>query len=383
VLEGSLQKADNMIRITAQLINVVDESVLWSDQYNREEDHIFDIQDEIALAIVNELKVALVGADQENLKKRYTENVEAYNLYLQGRFFWNKRTEEGLTKAIEYFKQAIEKDPNYSLAYAGLADSYLVSSAWHYMLPLEAYPKAKEAALKSLKIDDLLAEAHTALASVYMDYEWEWEKAEKEFKRAIELNPSYATAHHWYLEYLAVMGDFNEAIREGKRALELDPLSPMINASLGSTLSEMGELDRALVQLQNTIEMHPDFKQVRYYLGQVYLRKGMYKEALTEFNTAGNLAYAGITYTKLGNEEEARKLLENLKRESKETNVSFKQIAELHFSLGDYDQGFVYLEKAYEKREFFMKFIKNDFMDDDKIRSDPRFKALLKKMHLD
>jgi TolB-like protein len=273
VMEGSVRKAGNRIRITTQLINVADGYHLWSEKYDRNvgelccPEDIFAIQDEISLAIVEKLKVKLLGEEKVALVKRYTDDLEAYNLYLKGRYFWYKRTREAILKGLEYFHQAIEKDPTYALAYAGIADCYNMLGFFDYLSPKEAFPKAKAAAAKALEIDGTLAEAHSSLAEVKTYYDHDWLGAEREFQRAIELNPSYSTAYQWYGEYLALMGRHDESIIMGKRALEVDPLSPIVSTNLAGFYWLARQYDEAIERYQKVLEMEPDFMVARLWLG--------------------------------------------------------------------------------------------------------------------
>jgi serine/threonine protein kinase/Tfp pilus assembly protein PilF len=388
VLEGSVQKADNRIRITAQLINVEDGYQLWSERFNRELEDVFTIQDEISLAIVNNLKLKLLGEEKAKLMKHYTDNVEAYNLYLEGLFFWNKRTEEGLKKAMEYFNKAIENDKNYALAYSGLADSYNLLGAYEYLPLDETFPKAKEAALKALEIDDTLSEAYASLAYVEYNYDWDWKGAEENFKRAIDLNPAYATAHHWYALYLSAMGRFDEAIKEIERAHDLDPLSLVINRDVGTIYLSARQYDKAEEAAKKTIEMDPNFAGAHSGLRTVYLYKLMDDEALEEYQKGEALLKESISieehvkamiYARTGKKDEARQILQELIETKQEDSYN---LAIICFDLGDIDQGFNWLEKAYEEREMGLFWI-NVEPEFDRVRTDPRFKALLKKMGLE
>jgi serine/threonine protein kinase/tetratricopeptide (TPR) repeat protein len=390
VLRGSVQKAGKRVRITSQLIRVSDESLLWSEQYNRNLEDVFAIQDEISLTIVDRLKVSLLGEEKAELLKRYTEDIEAYNMYLKGRYFWNKRTEEGLKRALEYFEKAFEKDPNYALAYAGLADSYLMLNAYAAIPPLEAYMKAKEAALKALEIDNTLAEAHTSLAYIKIRYDRDSEGAERDYKTAIELNPSYATAHLWYGLYLKGMARSKESIEEIKKAHELDPFSLVINRVLGEAYYYARQYDRAIEALRRTIEMDPKFSMAHLHLGKVYVQKSMYKEALAEFQKEKDIfkgpdlspdAWIGITYVRMGKKSEAQDILNDLRGRSNKT-FGLCALAGLCFALGKKDQGFEWLEKGYEERSIVYWVLRDDMLFRS-VRSDPRFKALLKKMNLE
>ena len=389
LLEGSVRKAGSRLRITAQLVNVTDGYHLWSERYDREMEDVFAIQDEISLAIVNKLKL-LVG-EKAKLVKRHTDDLEAYNLYLKGRWFWNRRTEAGLKKAIEYLKQAIEKDPSYVLPYTGLADCYNILGWYGYLPPKKAFPRAKAAAEKSLEMDDTLAEAHTSLATVREFYDWDWLAAEREYKRAIERNPSYAPAHHRYAEYLSYMGRHEESIAEVKRATELDPLSLIINAVVGEVYYFARQYDQAIEASQRVIEMDPSFVVAHFLLAFPYAQKAMYDEAIAEAQKAMDLAgggiplfvaQLGIIYSYSGKRDEAKKVLDELYELSKHRYVSPFYTALIYVGLGQKDQAFEWLEKAHEERDHPLETLKVEPMLDS-VRSDPRYTALLKKMGLE
>jgi serine/threonine-protein kinase len=391
VLEGSVQKAENRLRVTVKLINVSDESLLWSEQYNRELDDVFAIQDEITFAIVDKLKVNLLGKERGSLAKRYTENQEAYNLYLKGRYFWNKRTEEDLKKALESFEKAVELDPNFSMAYVGMADTYVVLPTYSDIPEKEAYPKAEAAALKALELDNNLAEAYAPLAGVKADYDWDWKGAVKEFKRAIELNPRYSIAHLWLSETFMEMGRHEEAIEEIKRALELDPLSLVANRAVGGTYFHARQYDKAMEALKKMIELDPTFSGTHSTLGRVYLQKEMYDEALAEFQNELDLrngrdpsteSMIGIAYMKMGKRDKAQKVTEDLLGRAREEHVSPYILGRFFIAIGENDRGFEYLEKAYQERDNWLRRIKIDPFFDS-VRSDPRHKALLKKVGLE
>jgi len=396
VLEGSVRKAGTRLRITAQLVSVADGYHLWSERYDRDTgqlccpEDIFSIQDEISLAIVEKLKVKLMGGEKTKLLKRYTQDLDAYNLYLKGRYFWDKRTEENLNKGIEYFSQAVERDPEYALAYVGLADSYVALVDYSFLSPKELLVKAREAATRALGIDPMLAEAHNSMAQV-MFREWDWEGAEKEHKRAIELKPDYPSAHHWYALLLTYAGRFDEAIAEIKKARELDPLSLIINRNLGLFLYYARRYDQALEQLQKTAEMEPHFSMLHAAMGEVYLQKSMHEEALREFEREaaihGHLnqheeSWRAIAYLKAGKKDEARRIMDYLLRRAKEAYVAPTRLASIYFALGDDDEGFGWLDKSYRERDSTLLEIKVD-PGFDRVRSDPRFKELMKKVGLD
>jgi len=385
------------MRITAQLVNVADGYHLWSERYDRDigeercPEDIFAIQDEISLAVVDKLKVELLGEEKAKLVKRYTQDIEAYNLYLKGRFFWNKRTEEGYQKSLEYFQQAIERDPSYALAHAGIADCYDLLGWYDYLPPEEAFPKAKAAAEKALEIDDTLAEANASLGWISANYDWDWLTAESKYKRAIQLNPSYATVHQWYAEYLSYMGRHDESIAEAKRAQELDPLSIIINNDLGQVLYYARRYDQAIEQLQRTLELDPDFVVAHFFLAFLYAQKSTYDKAITEVQkamalTAGDdsliLAQLATIYSYSGRRDEAKKVLDELHKLSKQRYVSPFYMSLIYMGLGQKDQAFEWLEKAYEERDHWLETLKvHPWLDS--LRSDPRFTALLKKMGLE
>ncbi len=396
LLEGSVRKAGNRVRITAQLVSVADGYHLWSEKYDRDvgqlccPEDIFAIQDEISLAIVDRLKVKLLGEEKAKLLKRHTGNLDAYDLYLKGRYFWNRRTEADIKKSIEYFNQAIHTDPRYALAYAGLADSYITLQDYSSVPPQQLHPKAKEAAEKSLEIDGTLAEAHTSMGQVAFRY-WDWKGAEKEYKRALELNPNYPTAHHWYALLLMYSGRFDEAVYQIEKALALDSLSLVINRNVALVLFYARRYDQALTALQKTFELDPNFSLVHATLGRIYLQKSRYEEALAEAQKEKELlrgwdqqleSWIGITYARMGRKKEAREVLEDFIRRSEETYVSPYYIAELCFGLGEKESGFRWLEKAYQERDSCLLEIKVD-PGFDSVRDDPRFKVLLKKVGLE
>jgi serine/threonine protein kinase/tetratricopeptide (TPR) repeat protein len=385
VLEGSVQKADNRIRITAQLINVEDGYHIWSERYDRELFDVFAIQDEIGLAIVEQLRGKLLREEKEKLLKRHTDNAEAYNLYLKGLYFWNKRTGEGMKKGMAYFQQAVDSDPIYALAYCGLADSYSLLGFWCFLSPKDTFLKAKALAEKALEIDNTLAEAHASLAFINFSYDWDWSAAENGFEKSIKLNPGYATAHHWYGVYLTAMGRHEEAFKEMRRAQELDPLSLMINLNVGMILFNQRQYDKAIEQYRKTLEMDQRFSQTHYQLAKVYGMKDMYKDATDEALKAHNLglpwasAVLGWVYGIAGERDEAEKLLQEMEELLKKQYISSMSLYGIYLGLGDLDKSIEWLEKAYNGRDPAMPFLKVS-PEFDVIRSDPRYKALLKKI---
>ncbi len=388
VLTGRVVQHGGALVIQADLVDAVDGSQLWGERYNRRLADIFGVQEDIVREISEKLRLRLTGEEKKRMTKRHTENSQAYQAYLKGRFYWNKRTEEGLKKGIEYFQQAIEIDPGYALAYTGLADSYAVLGYYNYLPSKEAYPRAKAAAAKALAIDDTLAEAHASLANTRY-YDWSWVQAERELKRAIELNPNYATAHHWYGLYLTEMGKFDRAIAELQRAYELDPLSLIIGTAMGGAFYHARQYDQAIEQLQKTLELDPNFGVAHVISAQAYTQKGMYEEAITALKSAltftgGSreiLARLGHTYAKSGRRDKAMEILGQLHDLAKQRHVPSYDVAIVHVGLGDLDQAFALLEKAYAERASRLIYINVDPIFDT-LRSDPRFKDLLSRLGL-
>ncbi len=389
VLEGSVRKAGDKIRVTAQLVDAGSEEHLWSQDYDRDFRDVFAIQSDIAQRVATALKFQVMGGEKQRIEGRATENLEAYTSYLKGRYFWNKRTQEGLQKAIASFKDAARKEPKYALAYAGLADSYAMLALFEFLPPREAYPNAKKAAEKASRIDDGLGEVHTSLGLVKYQFDWDWRGAEAEFLRAIELNPSYAPARQFFADYLKAMGRFEEALEEMEHAHALDPLSLSINTGVGHVLYLSRQYDRAIEQYRKAIELDPNFLQARLWFGRPYLQKGMYKEALAELHQAVtlsggsviSLAMLGHVLASAGEKREALKILEELKRRSKKQYVPAYWIAVIYNGLGEDDQVFTWLERAYEERSSWLVWIKSEPRF-DRIRSDARFLSLLKRMKL-
>lgn len=392
ILEGSIRKEKDDIRVTAQLINVEDSFHLWSDIYDRKLESVFVIQSDIAERIANALQMRLSPEEKDQLDKKPTENLEAYNSYLKGRYFWNRRTSEGMKKAIEYYGQAIEEDPRYALAYSGIADSYSMLGIWSFLAPEEAFPKAEAAAMKAIELDDMLAEAHASLASVRAAYGWDWPEAEKEFKRALELNPHYAMARLWYgTLYLMPMGQLEKAMKEVKRALELDPLSPIINYGVGDLLYNSRMYDQAIETFQSVLTLEPNFPPAYYRLTWTYIKKGMYDEAfkelervyrLWEFDEERVIEPIRLTYTKSGFKAAMQKAFDVLAEESKTKYWPLVDKARYCVFLEKDDEALELFEKAYEQRESGLYNIKTDPIFDS-LHSDPRFKVLLKKIGLE
>ncbi len=382
VLTGSLRKSENRIRITIELVKVSDGYPIWSEKYERDIDDIFALQDEISLSVVDNLRIELLGEEEAELVTRHTKNPEAYNLFLKGLYFWNKRTEDDVRKSIDYFEQAIQLDPNYALAYARLADSYSLLPFYTADSPKESFVKAKSVARKALAIDETLAEAHSALGLIKMYYDWDWEAAETELKRAVQTKPSYVTAHHWYAEYLSWMGRHEEAIAEINRAHEIDPLSLIINYMKAYVLFYARQYEKSIEQCQKTLELDPNFPLSYSGLGSAYLEKGMYKEAITAFQKLGDKSYLGFGYARAGKRDEALEILEEMKERWERGDIRALPIARVYVGLGEEDLALEWLEKSLERREPRMVQLKRDPRFDS-LRSTPRFKALMKKMNLE
>ena len=388
ILTGKVTQRGENLAISVELVDASDKTQIWGAQYNRKMSDLLEIQREIAREIVAKLKLK-VSTEGNDPAKHYTDSNEAYQLYLKGRFYWNKRTAEALQKSIEYFNQAIDKDPRFALAYAGLADSYVVPA--NRLAPRETMPKAKAAAIQALALDETLAEAHASLGRVLAVFDWDWTNAEKEYKRAIELNPRYATAHQWYGGYLSVMGRSDEAIAERERALELEPLSLVINFELGLSYYHARDYDKAIGQFQKTLELDQTFPAVHSYLPAAYEQKGMYKEAIAEFRQSIPLANGsestiskaglGHVYAVTGRKGDAAILLDGLKETFAREYLPASNIAMIYAGLDEKDQAFTWLDKAYEQRAFQLQWINLDARWDN-LRSDPRFQDLLRRIGL-
>jgi TolB-like protein/Tfp pilus assembly protein PilF len=389
VVEGSVQRSGERVRITAQLIHAPTDRHLWAESYERDLHDVLALQDEVALAIANEIRVKVTPQEQTHLISARAVNPEAYEAYLRGRFYWNRRTETELRKAAGYFQEAIKKDPNYALAYAGLADSYtLLGGIYGVESPQETFPSAKAAAQKALELDGTLAEPHTSLAMIKFWFDWDWPGAEAEFRQAIELNPRYAPAHQWYAWDLAALGRFDEAITETKRALENDPFSLPVNTSAIILYYLERQFDQAVEYCQKTLELDPSFARAHGNCGLAYQQKRMFNEAIGEFKKAvefsgGSSVYLGLlghAYGLAGNRAAAIEVLDELKQRSKQQFVPPYDIAIIYSGLDQKDNSFAWLEKAYEERGSWLPWLKVDPLYDS-VRSDPRFQELLRRMN--
>jgi TolB-like protein/class 3 adenylate cyclase/Flp pilus assembly protein TadD len=383
-----LQLSDSLI-IKTELIDALDGTQLWGEQYRRKSADIFEVQEEISKEISGQLRLKLTGTEKKLLTKRYTDNIEAYHLYLKGRYYCNKRTKEGLIKGTEHFQQAIDVDPNYGLAYAGLADAYALFGLNRLLPPNETLPRARAAAMKALDIDDTLAEAHGSLALVKTIYEWDWAGAEKEFKESLALNPNNALTHSNFSLLLSAMGRHEESLKAIARAQELDPLSLIINSLYGLMYFYNRCYDKTIEQGLKTLDIDPNFFWVFMGLGWCYEQKGMYEEAIAAFQNAvkltgggiGTLAALGHAYAISGKRNEAQTILDKLAIEAQQSYISPFDIALVYTGMGEIDHTFKWLEKAYEDRFGWLIWL-NVEPKWDSIRLDPRFTDLLRRLSL-
>ena len=396
ILNGRVMQRGDNLTLNLEMVDASTGNQIWGDQYNRKITDLVTLQSDIARDVSAKLRARLSGVDAGKVAKSYTANPEAYQIYLQGRYFWNKRSEADIRKSIDYFQKAIDKDPTFALAYAGLADAYTTLPSYTNDTGLDSYPKARAAAVKALELDESLAEPHATLGTVLLEHDWNFPESEKEFKRAIELNPNYATAHHWYSEYLLSMGREDEALAEIKRAQELDPLSLIINAILGIVHAVRGEPEQAVTQLKKTIEMDPNFARAHLFLAEVYRKKGMYEEAIDEqekhlillglpAEKAAPMAESLRTeYRKAGAKGYYRKLLEFIdvvRATNPNLSPPLAEIAGIYETLGERDKAFEFLEKSYAQHEPDIVRI-GEIRSFPSIRSDPRFVDLLRRIGL-
>jgi tetratricopeptide (TPR) repeat protein len=388
VLSGSVRRTGEDLTIQGDLAEVEDGAELWGHRYSLRAREALAVQTEIAERVAAALRPKSTGSDGSRLAlPQPPRDAEAYRLYLHGRYFWNKRTQEGIRKAIALFEQAIDRDPSFALGYSGLADCYILLGM-RWTLPRESYPRAKAAARKALAIDDNLAEAHASLGYVTMRFDWNWPGAEAEFRRAIELDPGYPTAHQWYGILLLVLGRYDEAIAEVERAVDLDPFSIDISTDLGVAFFYARRYDRAIEQLRRTIEMDPNFAYAHFFLGLVYAAKGLYRDALDEFKRAAALApeigayriHLAWAYALAGDTAEARRLLASLEEEEKTRFINPVWLARVYESLGMRDRAFERLQQAYVERIGSLIQLGEPMFDG--LRSDPRFTELLERLHL-
>jgi len=386
VLEGSIHRHDSRVRVTARLVAVNDRAMLWGAQFDEQPKDLFAIQDALSGQVAQALVSDLSDVEARMIAKRPTESIEAYQHYMKGRYFWNKRTTADAEKAIAHFEQAIARDPNYALAYSGLADCYALRTA---LPPGEAMPKAKAAALKALELDDTLAEAHASLALVKELYGFDYPGAEREFKRAIELNPSYALAHGWYAMHLTKSGRFDEGAEAARRAQELDPTSPSLHIYAAWNFYHSRQFDRSIEEVRRAVELDPNARTAYYIATYAYAAKGMYKEVIAEaekaksvsINHSDTLGVFGYVYAVAGRAGEARKILAELKELSGQGHVSPYHMAIIHAGLAETDPALNHLEQACRERVEALFFLKVDPAFDG-LRDKPRFQELLKKLDL-
>ncbi len=387
ILEGSVQKSNDQVRITVQLLNALNDSHLWAETYDRKLIDVFQVETDLAQKIASSLEAKLTGSEQRAIAARPTENTEAYQLYLKGRFFWNKRTGADLKTAGEFFERAVAADPTYSGAYAGLAQTYLLIPVFGAGKPMDFFPKATVAARKAIELDETSSDGHTALAMLLL-FDFKFAPSEQEFRRAIELNPNYATAHHWFGNSLLVtLGRFDEAIKEGQRAVELDPLSLIINADLGSTLIVARRYDDAIAQLRKTLVLDGNFAYARWNLGEALYLKGEVNGAIAEYEKAAALdddpeilALLGRAYAETGKKEKALDLLEKLNAAGRQHYVRNYVYTIIYTGLGDKAAALDYLEKARGDAESpDTTWLKVDPLFDP-LRDEPRFQQLVAKI---
>ena len=389
ILEGSIRKSGNTIRITAQLIEVSKGTHLWSETYDREMKDVFALQDEISKMIVDILKIKLSGKQTDQLAGSFTKNPEAHEDYLKGRYHWNKRTDEDIKKAISYFEDAIRKDSNYAAAYSGLADTYLTLYDYELMSFDESTPKAKDAAQRALQINENLAEAHNSLAHINL-HEWKWKSAEEGFQRAIALDPSYILAHHWYALCLTAIGKTNEAVTQMEKARELDPLSTRINADLGMAYLSAGKYDQAIAQEEKTLELNSKSSGARWIRGMAYQQKKMYEQAIIDYRSAlelspGNpnyLAALGHVYASSGNTTAAHNILDTLFVGNKKEPVSPFFFALVYAGLNDKEKALEWLQQAYVEKSGSVRYLKMEPRLQN-LRNETRYVALMQKIGLD
>jgi len=391
IVEGSVTREGSHIRVHAQLIRGATDEHIWAEEYQREYRSILGLQDEVARSIAAQIERSLTPQGRASLAPPSAVGPEAYEDYLKGRYYFNQRTEDALNKSITNFRQAITREPNYALAYCGLADSYALLGFRGSVPSKEALSQAKAAAVKAIALDDTLAEPHASLAFIAETHEWDWATAEREYKRALELNPGDARTHHWYAGYLMYVGRFDEGIAEAERARDLDPLSLPVNNALAGRLLVAGRVDEALDQVRKTLEMDPHFAPAHQTLGWGYLNQGKQKEAIREFQQAlqlSNNAGADFTldlafaYAVGGKREEAQRILTKLKQQHERGLVPAGSVAILYGALGDLNQAFAWLEKAYEERDPELTYINVPGRRFEPLRRDPRFKKLLVRMGL-
>jgi len=394
LLVGSVRWAgtgndSSRVRITVELLRADDGRQLWSTTYDRVINDIFEVQSDIAGQVIERLGVTLLGNERNRLTSRPTENHQAYTLYLKGRYFLNKRTEANVQIGLDYFQQAVDLDPGYSRAWVGIADTWIARGWYSRLAPREAFPKAKRAVMRALEFDSTLAEAHASLAHVHLEFDHDWAAAEREYRRAIELDPRYPVAHHWYGGFLSAMGRHEEALREAETARALDPLSPIIQTWLGLRYYMAGKPDAAIAEFRNALELDPEFAPAHWHLGWAYEQVGRFEEGIAEAERAlaldgGNLLYlASLAQAQAlaGKQKEARATLARLAEASTSRYVSAYHVAVVHIALGDTTAGLDWLERAYDEQSPWIGYMRVDPRV-AAVRAHPRFKSLLRKARL-
>ncbi|MDQ3547034.1 MAG: tetratricopeptide repeat protein [Verrucomicrobiota bacterium] len=389
LIEGSVQKRDNRARVLLRLVSTKDGKVLWSTETSEQPmNDLLKVENGLAQKVSAALRPQLEKEQAAKLARGQTQVPEAHQAYLKGLYFWNKRTFDDLEKSVSYFKQAIEKDPGYALAHAGLANAYALLNYYGGSEPDQTYPKAREAAQRAIKLDPSLAQAHTALAYIMRAYDWDWAGAEREFQRAIALNPNYATAHFWYGEQLSLLGRFDEGIAEIQRAEEIDPLSPIISGSVGWAYHMARQPDRAIAQLQKALELDPNYAMTHFYLGMAYEGKGMSEEAIAAYRKSQEISPLGPgivglghAYAASGRHDEARRILQQLVERVAHHQARPTGVAIVAAGLNDADTAFAWLERAYEERAEGVMYLKAQPYFDN-LRSDPRRPAFLQRIGL-
>ncbi len=388
VLEGTIQKLNDRLRVTVQLVSINEAAPIWADQFDEKLADIFEIEDRISEQLAAALTLKLSTAESETLRKRYTEDSAAYQSYLKGRYFWNQRSPDGVNKAIECFEQAINRDPGYALAYAGLADCYNVAGFWVFLPPIEAFPKASAAAREALKLDDTLAEAHASLAWATLHYDWDRPTAELEYKRALELNPNYVTGLQWYALFLMQEGRFDEALPELRRAQEIDPLSLAVSFNVAMLLLFTRRYDETIAQARRTLELEPNYVMARGFIALSYGYKSMFEECVAEYQrcvktvrSSANLAALGLGYAISGRTAEARAVVDELEDGVSYAYVSPVSLAQIYLNLGEKDRAFECFERAYQERDPWLLWNKVNPVFDS-LHSDARFQYLLARIGL-
>ena len=389
VIEGSVLRSGERVRIAAQLIHATSDQHLWAESYERDFRDILSLQGEIARQVANEVRIILTPEERARLGSVRQVNPEAHELYLKARYYWNKRTEESVKKALSYFHRAIDNDPTYALGYAGLADSYNILGYYNALPPIEAYRKGKAAALKALELDNSLAAPHAALGVVKRDFEWDWSGAEEEFQRAIELNPGYVEAYHWRGTLLSMLGRHAEALREKNKALAIDPLSVVIRTDLARMFYFSRDYDQSLEQYRSALDMDPNFGSAHVWLSHVYEQKGLFEQAISELKTGMRLssgstfalAKLGHGYAMAGRCDEAHAVLNQLNALSSQRYVSPYDIAMVHVGLHENDEAFAWLQRAFEQRSLWLGYLKVE-PQLDALRPDKRFHDLLRRVGL-